>query len=383
MKIVDYELYNVPPRWVFLKLITDEGIVGWGEPVTEGNSRASSAAVADIVEMYLMGKDPLEINRHWQAMYRGKHFRGGAILMSAISGIDQALWDIKGKHYGTPVYELMGGAVKDQVETYQWIGGDEASEIAAAAARAKENGYNTIKIVPISRMKYIEDPSVLDDASEALKITREHVGDEIDIAVDLRGRVSQSMLKPIMERLDRYDPMFYEDPLRPEYVDHLYRLKQYTRTPFASGEQLYTRWQYRTVLSDRSVDLIQPNPSHSGGLTETHRISTMAEAYDIGIFLHCPLGPISFASGLQVATATQNVHMLSQHLDIHAPTNNDRLAYLDDPGCFEFDDGFVTAPEKPGLGISIDEEYVQERAEEDVNWQMPLWYHDDGSLAEW
>mgnify|MGYP000515993186 CR=1 FL=1 len=383
MKIVDYELYNVPPRWVLLKLITDKGIVGWGEPVTEGNSHASSAAVADIVEMYLMGKDPLAINQHWEAMYRGNHFRGGAILMSAISGIDQALWDIKGKYYETPVYELLGGAVKDQVETYQWIGGDEASEIAAAAVRATENGYSTIKIVPISRIKYIEEPAVLDAAAEALKITREHVGDEVDIAVDLRGRVSQSMLKPIMERLDRHDPMFYEDPLRPEYVNNLNEMKQRTKTPFASGEQLYTRWQYRTVLEDRSVDIIQPNPSHSGGLTETHRISTMSEAYDIGIFLHCPLGPVSFASGLQVAIATQNVHMLSQHLDIHDPTNNDRLAYLEDPGCFKFDDGFVTAPEKPGLGISIDEDYVQERSEEDVNWQMPLWYHDDGSLAEW
>lgn len=383
MKITEYELFEVPPRWVFLKLETDTGLVGWGEPIVEGHAKTIVAAVERIIDNYLLGKDPMEIERHWQAMYRGFHFRGGPILMSAIGGIDQALWDIKGKHYEAPVYDLLGGRARDRTRVYQWIGGETPDEVSSAAARAVDQGYDTLKMAPISQLRRIDTPAVVDDASARVAAVREEVGTDVDIAVDFRGHVSKGMAKRMVAELDQHDPMFYEEPLLPEQFDALPRIEAHTKTPLASGERLYSRWDFRETIDERLVDIAQPNPSHAGGITEVKKIANAAEAADITVAPHCPLGPISFASCLHIDAVAPNAFIQSQHLDIHEPTDNDLLAYLDDPGVFGFDDGYVFTPDAPGLGVEIDEELVRRQADTEMSWQSPIWYYVDGSVAEW
>jgi len=383
MEITGYELFEVPPRWVFLKLETDTGIAGWGEPIVEGQAKTTVAAVEQIIDNYLIGKDPMEIERHWQAMYRGLHFRGGPILMSAIGGIDQALWDIKGKHYDAPVYELLGGRSRDQTRVYQWIGGETAADVRSAAARAVDEGYSTLKMAPISQPRRIDTPEVIENARERVAAVREEVGNGIDVAVDFRGRVSKAMAKRMAAALDPYDPMFYEEPVLPEHFDILPRIEAHTKTPLASGERLYSRWGFQQTIADRLVDIVQPDPSHAGGITEVKKIANAAEAVDIAVALHCPLGPISFASCLQIDAAVPNAIVQNQSLDVHEPADNDRLAYLADPGVFGFNDGYVSTPNTPGLGIEIDQEYVRRQDDTEMNWQNPIWYHEDGSVAEW
>jgi hypothetical protein len=219
MEISNYELFEVPPRWVFLRLETDTGLVGWGEPIVEGHARTTVAAVSEIIDNYLIGKDPLDIERHWQAMYRGRHFRGGPILMSSIAGIDQALWDIKGKHYGAPVYDLIGGRARDRIEVYQWIGGETPAALADAAVTAVEDGYNTLKMAPIGQFRRIDSPGTVSKACERVAAVRDAVGDDIDIAVDFRGRVTKGMAKWAAAEMDEFDAMFYEEPLLPEHFD--------------------------------------------------------------------------------------------------------------------------------------------------------------------
>lgn len=382
MEITGYELFEVPPRWVFLKLETDTGLVGWGEPIVEGHARTMKAIVGEILDNYLLGKDPLEIERHWQAMYRGRHFRGGPILMSAIGGIDQALWDIKGRHYGAPVYDLIGGRARDKVRTYQWIGGDDPQVIAEAAANAVDNGYQTLKMPAVSQFRRIDTPETVEKAQSRLKAVRNEVGSSIDVAVDFRGRVTKGMAKWVATELDPYDPMFYEEPVLPEHYEVLPRIEAQTKTPLASGERLYSRWEFKQTIGDGLVDIVQPSLSHAGGISEVRKIANTAETSDIAVAPHCPIGPIAFTASLHLDVAIPNAIIQSQNLDIHETEGNDLLQYLEDPDVFDFDEGFVTLPDEPGLGIQIDEEEVR-RQSQSLDWQNPIWYHDDGSVAEW
>jgi galactonate dehydratase len=383
MRITDYDVFVVPPRWVLLKLETDAGIHGWGEATLEGHARPIVAVVRSVLDSYLVGSDPLEIERHWQAMYRGQHFRGGPILMSAIGGIDQALWDIKGRHYGAPVYELLGGRARDRVRVYQWIGGDTPESVAASAEEAVDQGYRTLKMAAVGQIRPIDSPAVVEHARERVAAVREAVGDEVDVAVDFRGRVSTGMAKWLGSELDQYDPMFYEEPVLPEHFEVLPRIESHTKTPLATGERLYSRWAFKQTLDDRLVDVVQPDPSHAGGITEVKKIANAAETVDVGVALHCSIGPVAFAACVQLDMAVPNALVQSQNLDIHDPSDNDLLAYLSDPSAFGFEDGYVRAPDAPGLGIEVDESYVREQAAVDIDWQNPIWYHDDGSVAEW
>jgi len=383
MEITNYELFEVPPRWVFLKLETNTGLSGWGEPIVEGYAKTTRAAVEELLDNYLLGKDPLEIGRHWQAMYRGRHFRGGPILMSAIGGIDQALWDIKGKHYDAPIYDLLGGRTRDRIRVYQWIGGETPDAVAQSAAAEVENGYQTLKLSAVSQVRRIDTPETVERVRERVAAVRSEIGDDVDLVVDLRGRVTSGMAKWLSSELDQYDPMFYEEPVLPEHVGTLPRLESQTKVPLATGERLYSRWDYKQTLDTGAIDILQPSPSHAGGISEVQKIATTAESRDTLMSLHCPLGPISFASCMQLDMALPNAIVQAQNLDIHDTDGNDLLEYLADPSVFQFDDGYVSAPEGSGHGIEIDESYVREQAQSRVDWQSPIWYHDDGSVAEW
>lgn len=383
MQIVDYELFTVPPRWVFLKLVTDEGLDGWGAPIVENHAAAVTSATREMLDNYLLGKDPRDIERHWQAMYRGRYFRGGPILMSAMAGIDQALWDLKGKAHGVPVYELLGGRARDRILAYQWIEGDTPEQVAAAAEQAVDDGYRALKLSAVSSVRRIDHPSVVREAREDVAAFRDAVGDEIDLIVDFRGRVTKAMAPRMAAELDEFGPMFIEEPVLAEQWDVFRDVKQHSQTPLASGERLYSRWDFEEILDDGSVDVIQPNPSHAGGISETRKIANAAETKDVSAAFHCPLGPIALASCVHLDLAVPNAIVQGQDLDVHAPEGNSMLSYLSDPNAFRFEDGYIHPPEGPGLGLDIDESTVRSRATPQLDWENPLWYNDDGSISEW
>lgn len=383
MTIVDYELFEIPPRWVFLKVTTSDGTVGWGEPVVEGRAKTVRAAVEELMDNYLIGEESVDIERHWQTMYRGGFYRGGPILMSAIAGIDQALWDIKGKRFGAPVYELLGGRACDRIRVYQWIGGDRPADVGNAASEKVEEGFSALKMNATSELRHIDTPAAVDAAQERLAQVRESVGNDVDIGVDFHGRVSTPMAKRLAAALEPYEPFFIEEPVLPEHTEELVELSRQTTIPIATGERLYSRWDFKQVFESGSVDVIQPDLSHAGGITEVKKIAGMAEAYDVAVAPHCPLGPIALASCIQVDACTPNTLIQEQSLDIHYNQTSDVLDYLADPGVFEYHDGYIDLPDGPGLGIDIDEETVRAQAEHDVDWHNPIWTLDDGSVAEW
>jgi galactonate dehydratase len=380
MRITDYDLYQVPPRWLFLRVETSDGLVGWGEPVVEGRAATVERAVEELMEGYLLGEDPLRIEDHWQTMYRGGFYRGGPVLMSAIAGIDQALWDIKGKHYDAPVYDLLGGPAREKVRIYQWIGGDRPAEVGEAAAEKVEAGLTALKMNATEEVRRVDSPATVEAARDRLRIVREAVGEEVDVAVDFHGRVAKPMGKILAAALDEFDPMFLEEPVLPEQNEALPEIAAKTSAPIATGERMYSRYDFKDVLD--TVDVIQPDVSHAGGITEVHKIASMADAHDVALALHCPLGPVAFASCLQVDANAPNALIQEQSLNIHYNEGSDLLDYLVDPSVFDYEDGYVDLPEEPGLGVDIDEETV-EAAAGDHDWHNPVWRHEDGSVAEW
>ena len=382
-KIISYDLYEVPPRWLFLRVETSDGTVGWGEPVVEGRAKTVRSAVEELMDNYLLGEDPHRIEDHWQTMYRGGFYRGGPVLMSAIAGIDQALWDIKGKHFGAPVYELLGGRARNRIRVYQWIGGDRPAEVGKAAVEKVDEGFSALKMNATSELRRIDNPATIQAAKDRLAEVRERVGQEVDIGVDFHGRVSKPMAKRLAKALEPYEPMFIEEPLLPEHNDELADIAQHTTIPIATGERMFTRWDFKEIFETGAVDIIQPDLSHAGGITEVKKIAAMAEAYDVALAPHCPLGPIALASCVHVDTVSPNALIQEQSLNIHYNETNDVLDYLEDPTIFEYNDGYVDVPSDPGLGITINEEYVKQQSERTVNWHNPVWRNDDGSVTEW
>jgi galactonate dehydratase len=382
MKITGYSLFQVPPRWLFLKIETNEGLTGWGEPVIEGKAATVKTAVDELMEN-LMDKDPMNIEDHWNVMYRGGFYRGGPILMSAIAGIDQALWDIKGKYYNTPVHQLTGGKARTHMRVYSWIGGDRPADAANEAKAAVGNGFTALKMNATEELQYIDSFEKVDHALERVATVREAVGRSIGIGIDFHGRVHKPMAKVLAKELEIYHPMFIEEPTLPENNEALKEIAQHTSIPIATGERMFSRWQFKNLLMDGYVDIIQPDLSHAGGITECKKIISMAEAFDVAAAPHCPLGPIALAACLQVDATCHNAFIQEQSLKIHYNRGNDLLDYLADKSVFEYIHGFVIIPDGAGLGIEIDEVMVRKMAETGHNWRNPLWRHEDGSVAEW
>jgi len=381
MKIKKIELFKIPPRWLFLKIITDEGIEGWGEPVVEGRTDTVKAAVLELSD-YLIGENAFTIEDHWQKMYRGGFYRGGPILMSAIAGIDQALWDIKGKYYNTPIYELLGGRVRKKVKIYSWIGGDKPHDVGHEAKKKQDMGFKAIKMNASEGMHYIDSNSKIQGVVERVATVRETVGEEMGVALDFHGRIHKAMTKVLFKELSSFNLMFIEEPVLSENYEALANINDYG-IPIALGERLFSRWNFKNILSSGYVDVIQPDLSHAAGISETKKIVVMAEAYDIAVAPHCPLGPISLAAALQIDACTPNVFIQEQSLGIHYNQTNDLLDYLKNPDIFKYEDGYMKILEKPGLGIEINEAKVREMAKKGHNWKNPIWRNEDGTIAEW
>ncbi|MEC0228701.1 galactonate dehydratase [Paenibacillus alba] len=382
MKITGYELFKVPPRWLFLKLETDEGLVGWGEPVIEGKAATVETAVHEMMT-YLIGKDALRIEDHWQTMYRAGFYRGGPILMSAIAGIDQALWDLKGKYYNAPVYQLLGGACRDSIRVYSWIGGDRPSDVGQAAKSIVDAGFTAVKMNGTEELQYIDSYEKIDQVLERVAAIRESVGKYVGIGVDFHGRVHKPMAKILAKELEPFKLMFIEEPVLAENNEALREIARHTSIPIATGERMFSRWDFKALLADGYVDIIQPDLSHAGGITECKKIASMAEAYDVALAPHCPLGPIALAACLQVDATAHNAFIQEQSLGIHYNQGSDLLDYIVDGSVFAYKDGFVQIPQGPGLGIEVNEAHVRKMAAIGHQWQNPVWRHKDGSIAEW
>jgi len=381
MKIINIETFPVPPRWLFVRVDTDEGITGWGEPVIEGRAETVRAAVGELSD-YLIGTDPLRIEHHWQVLTKGGFYRGGPILSSAVAGLDQALWDIAGKFHGVPVYELLGGLVRDKVRMYSWIGGDDPHDLVEAAHAQIEAGFTAVKMNASGPMAPIETPARIRKLVEQVSAVREAIGETRDIVLDFHGRISKSLARRVLPLLDPLALLFVEEPVLPEFSQDLSELTTCSPVPLATGERLYSRWDFRDVLPT-GIAVAQPDLSHAGGISETRRIAAMAETYDVAVAPHCPLGPIALASSLQIAFSIPNFLIQEQSLGIHYNETCDLLDYLVDPTPFRFVDGMANPPADAGLGIALNEEAIREAAEIGHRWRNPVWFRPDGSFTEW
>ncbi|MET3116561.1 galactonate dehydratase [Undibacterium sp. GrIS 1.8] len=382
MKITKLTTYRVPPRWMLLKIETDEGIVGWGEPVIEGRAKTVEAAVQEFAP-YLIGQDPSRINDLWQVMYRGGFYRGGAILMSAMAGIDQALWDIKGKVLGVPVYELLGGLVRDRMKTYSWVGGDRPADVIADIRRLREAGFDTFKMNGTEEFGIIDSAAAVDAAVGRIAEIRSAFGNEIEFGIDFHGRVAAPMAKVLLRGLEPYRPLFVEEPVLAEQAEYYPRLAEATSIPLAAGERMYSRFEFKRVFQDGGISIVQPDLSHAGGITECYKIAAMAEAYDIALAPHCPLGPVALASCLQIDFVSHNAVLQEQSMGIHYNRDAELLDYVLNREDFRITDGYIAPLPKPGLGVEIDEERVIAASLNAPDWRNSLWRHADGSVAEW
>ena len=382
MKITQFSTFLVPPRWLFLKIETDEGISGWGESTLEGRAHSVACMVEELSD-YFIGADPRNVEDLWTLMYRSGFYRGGAVHMSALAGIDQALWDIKGKALSAPVSDLLGGPVRDKVRVYSWIGGDRPAEVATAAKKAVDLGFTAVKMNATEEMQYIDTHDKVDSVLANVAAVREAIGPNRGIGVDFHGRVHRAMAKILAKELGPLKPMFIEEPVLSENYEVLREIAGQSAVPIATGERLYSRWEFKRVLNDGFVDVIQPDASHAGGITEVRKIASMAEAYDVALALHCPLGPIALAACLQLDAVCYNAFIQEQSLGIHYNQENDLLDYVCDRRVFTYCDGYITIPRSPGLGIEVNEDYVRERAAIGHRWRNPVWRHADGSVAEW
>jgi galactonate dehydratase len=382
MKITRLTTFKVPPRWLFLRVDTDAGVSGWGEPIVEGRADTIATAVAELAG-YLVGRDPGPIEDLWSALYTGGFYRGGPVLMSAIAGVDQALWDIKGKQLGVPVHVLLGGPVRERIRVYSWIGGDRPQDVAQAAKDAAARGFTAIKMNATAELHYVDSFAKVTQVLAHVDAVRASVGPDFGIALDFHGRVHKPMAKVLLRELAPYRLMFVEEPVLSEHLEAIPELARHASMPLALGERLYSRFDFKRVLALGGIDIIQPDPSHAGGITETRKIAALAEAHDEALALHCPLGPIALAANLQLDAVCGNAFIQEQSLGIHYNTGNDLLDYLADRAVFGYREGCVAIPGGPGLGVEINERYLRERAAIGHDWHNPVWRHADGSVAEW
>ncbi len=367
LKITRLETFLVKPRWLFLKVHTNAGIVGLGEPILEGRALTCAQAVKEI-EPYLIGKDPRQVVHHWQAIYRHAFYRGGPILTSALSGIDMALWDIKGKALGVPVYELLGGPTRTRVRVYAHAGTPERIKDLST------KGFTAFKTGPAKRRpsRYVESPAEVHYAAEKFSELRQAAGDDVDIAIDFHGAISPALAKVLIKALEPYHPMFIEEPVQCQNHDIMAEIARGTHLPIATGERVFTKWGFREVLEKKAATILQPDLCHAGGITEVRLIAGMAEAYYATIAPHNPLGPISLAAGIQMAASIPNF-LCQEQVSLGE-------GYIKRP--FVVRMGYIDVPTGPGLGIDLDENAMADKI--DHNWKnRELYDADDGSVVDW
>ena len=367
VRITRLETFLVQPRWIFLKVHTDAGIIGLGEPLLEGRARTVATAIEEIAP-YLVGKDPRQVVHHWQAIYRHTFYKGGPILTSALSGIDQALWDIKGKLLGVPVYELLGGPTRERIRVYAH------ARTPDAIRDALKQGFTTFKtgVTRERPSRIVESKAFIDHAVEGFASLRAILGAENDIGIDFHGAIPPQTAKMLIKELEPYHPLFVEEPAPPENVDIMAEIAHGTHIPIATGERIFTKWGFREILEKSAASILQPDLCHAGGITEVRLIAGMAEAYYAALAPHNPMGPISLAAGLQIA-ASIPTFLCQEQVSLGE-------GYIKEP--FKVENGYIPLPTGPGLGIELDEEALAARIGHD--WRNPETYDAfDGSVVDW
>jgi galactonate dehydratase len=377
--VVNAEMRN----WVFVKVETDEGLVGWGEASLEWKTRSVAGAVADL-EPLILGQDPRRVEHIYQILYRQGFFRPGIVGMSAISGLEQACWDIFGKSVGLPVYALLGGRVRDRIRMYDHLGGGEMRSlyledtIEQMTERARESlaaGYTALKVLVVPRSEPLDGNAPLRQTERLFSALRDTVGPDIDLMVDFHGRTTPAMAILYSKVLEPYRPFFLEEVCPPENVDGMVEVARATNIPLATGERLVTRYQFREVLEKRACAILQPDICHCGGLWEAHKIAAMAEAYYVSIAPHNPLGPIATAAAVQFGFATSN-YLIQEAIRSDVPW---RDAVVTDPLVVR--NGYIFPNDKPGLGMEVDEsEAAKHPFKQEV---LMAWFHPDGAVADW
>jgi galactonate dehydratase len=362
IKVTALETFVLTNSWVFVKISTDAGIVGWGEMLKD--DAKACAAGAQEVARYLVGQDPLRVVHHWQAIHRGAFYRGGPIKTAILSGIDQALWDIKGKAFGVPIHELLGGPTRDRVRVY----GTVSAETGVTAMKVGPNGEERQAI------KYVEGKKFVDEVVERFRALREKYGDGVDIGIDFHGAVQPPTALLLMKALEPYNPWFYEEIVQALNVDVMAELARKTHIPIATGERVFTKWGFREVLEKRAATILQPDVCYAGGITELKIIAGMAEAYYTPIATHNPQGPCSLAASLQLAAAIPNFLIQERGDNEHA----DLLAKPLPP----VREGHRPLLTEPGLGITIDEDKLRARVGEPREY-LTRYDPDDGSVVDW
>lgn len=381
MKIEKIKVYKIKPRWIFIKITTDTGIDGWGEMIS---GTKTETVVAGAYEMgnRIIGRNPFEIERIFQELHRS-FFRGGPINGTIVSGIEMALWDIKGKALNVPVYELLGGAARDKLKVYSWIGGDRPSDVLEQAKDRWNKGITAVKMNATDELHYIDSYEKIQAVVDRVASIRDEFGNKMQIGVDFHGRVHKPMAKVLAKALEPYNLMFLEEVVLPENEEHFKEVANHVVTPLATGERLYTRWQFKSLFEQGAIDIIQPDVALCGGILELRKIAAMAEAYDVAVAPHAPYGPIALAATIQVDVCTPNVFIQEQSLGIHYNKGFDLLDFVKNKEIFQFKDGYLDIPTKPGLGIEMNEELVEEISQEGLVWTNPSWKHYDGTIAEW
>jgi galactonate dehydratase len=379
-KIARIETFYVPPRWLFVRVEADDGAFGWGEASLEGWAEAVDGAFEPFRDRFI-GADPFRIEDIWQIAYRAGFYRGGAVLTSALSGLEQALWDLKGRVLGLPAWQMLGGKVREKVRSYAWIGGDRPSDIAEASEVRRKQGFTAVKMNATAEMDWIGTPRQFD---EVIKRVEAAQATGMDVGLDFHGRVHRPLAKQLAKALEPLGLLFIEEPLLSENLEGLAQIASLVATPIALGERLYTRWEFKPMFEAGAVDIIQPDLSHAGGILEVRRIAAMAEAYDIALAPHCPLGPLALGACLQIAACTPNHAIQEISLGIHYNTGgHDLLNFVVNKEALTPVDGYLPVPEGPGLGVDIDEAAVREADKDRHRWRNPIWRTSDGSFAEW
>lgn len=380
MRITTIEQFFPRPRMRLVKITTDSGLVGWGESTLEGKPKSTMAAVDELAD-YLIGKDPLRIEHHWQHIYRSAFFRGGNVLMSALAGIDQALWDIAGKQYDVPVYKLLGGAVRDRIRVYAHWGIGDLSEEGLEKAKARldflrtTGGYTAFKTGPGGKWRGHEPPAVIDDFVKRAYLMREWLGPEVEIAFDFHGKMTPALAIEICHELKGMRPMFVEEPVPQENIDALKLVSDHVPFPIATGERLLSRWEFRTLFEKQAAAYIQPDGSHAGGITELKKIANMAEVYYIHVMPHCAIGPVAL-------TACMHVDAVIPNFLIQESVGPDWLVdVVEEP--WKIKDGYIDLPTQPGLGFTINEAEIQKRHDYTEELGGEFYYEGDGSVADW
>lgn len=380
MKIVKIEQYFPCPRTRFIKITTDNDLIGWGETTLEGKPKSTSSAVEELAD-YLIGKDPLRIEHHWQHIYRSAFFRGGPILMTALSGIDQALWDIAGKYYSVPVYQLLGGPVRDRIRVYAHWGIHDLSDKGLDDAKKRlawlqKNNYTAFKTGPGGKWRGHEPPAVIDDFVKRAYMMREWVGPDIELAFDFHGKMTPALAIEICHEIKNMRPLFVEEPIPQENVAALKQVSDHVPFPIATGERLLSRWEFREVFEKQAVAFIQPDCSHAGGITELKKIANMAEVYYIHVLPHCAIGPIAFTACMHVDAVIPNF-LAQEQIDQGLGEG-----IFKEP--WKVENGHIELPKNPGLGFEIDEQVMEQNVgqyQEELGGEY--FYKTDGSVADW